>query len=350
MYASTTNLTGSIPMATTPTTMPYYTDPTAAAAYGAPPLTTPVSAAAAGTPSVSSHTNSKDPSMVKARVFVGNLNTFRVSREDLVGLFKSCGNVLGATLFKGYAFVQFSSQTEAELCVQTLNGYTWEGSELDVKLAFSSPPPKSKQVKSESVVDLTTFASNTNGGNAAAANNSSTQTIIDCYYKNKEFAKELFQRQQQIFDAHSDGSFDDVLMCGECRFRTYDINEFAAHKSRECSNITKPPSEPESIQCFTCENTFESSWKLLQHLTDKHNLNLYRDASTTDDSQERRGPQTPSPLPSESVKSEQNHPTTLTMNDDETIEEENTTTIKQEIPIENEAIKEEFTEENDLLA
>uniref|UniRef100_A0AC35GWX1 C2H2-type domain-containing protein n=1 Tax=Panagrolaimus sp. PS1159 TaxID=55785 RepID=A0AC35GWX1_9BILA len=106
--------------------------------------------------------------------------------------------------------------------------------------------------------------------------------------------------------------FDDVLMCGECRFRTNDINEFADHKSRKCSNTTKPPSEPESIQC--CENTFESSWKLLQHLTDKHNLNLYRDASTTDDSQERRGTQTPSPLSSKSVKSEQNHPTTLIMN------------------------------------
>uniref|UniRef100_A0A914R0V6 Endonuclease/exonuclease/phosphatase domain-containing protein n=1 Tax=Panagrolaimus davidi TaxID=227884 RepID=A0A914R0V6_9BILA len=34
--------------------------------------------------------------------------------------------------------------------------------------------------------------------------------------------------------------------------------------------------------------------------------------------QERRDPQTPSPLPSESVKSEQNHPTALIMNDDHT--------------------------------
>uniref|UniRef100_A0A914NZJ1 C2H2-type domain-containing protein n=1 Tax=Panagrolaimus davidi TaxID=227884 RepID=A0A914NZJ1_9BILA len=108
--------------------------------------------------------------------------------------------------------------------------------------------------------------------------------------------------------------FDDVLICGECRFRTNNINEFIDHKSRKCSNITKAPSEPKSIQC--CENTFESSWKLLQHLTDKHNLNLYRDESTTDDSQERRGPQTLSPLPSKSVKSEKNHPAALIMNDD----------------------------------
>uniref|UniRef100_A0A914Z4U9 RRM domain-containing protein n=1 Tax=Panagrolaimus superbus TaxID=310955 RepID=A0A914Z4U9_9BILA len=332
MYnTSTPNLSGALPMATPPPGS-YYPD---AAAF-AQPLP---AAAATGPPLVSSHTNSKDPSMVKARVFVGNLNTFRVSREDLVGLFKSCGNVLGATLFKGYAFVQFSSATEAELCVQTLNGYTWEGSELDVKLAFSSPP-KSKQVKSESgVIDLTssaTVGSNSSGENAA--NNASTQTIIDCYYKNKEFAKEL---PRQPFDAHLDGSLDDVLLCGECRFRTFDINDFADHKSRECSNVAKPPPEPESIQCFTCDNTFESSWKLLQHLTDKHNLNLYRD----DDGFERRGPQTPpSPLPSEGVRSEQN----ALMNSeadtvaDASIEVE---TSKQEIPV-----KTEEEEENEMLA
>uniref|UniRef100_A0A914P2P3 Uncharacterized protein n=1 Tax=Panagrolaimus davidi TaxID=227884 RepID=A0A914P2P3_9BILA len=34
--------------------------------------------------------------------------------------------------------------------------------------------------------------------------------------------------------------FDDVLICGKCRFRTNDINEIADHKSRDCSKITKP--------------------------------------------------------------------------------------------------------------
>lgn len=98
------------------------------------------------------------------------------------------------------------------------------------------------------------------------------------------------------------------------------------------SSVTAP--EPESIQCFTCENTFENSWNLLQHLTDKHNLNLYRDAS--DDGLERRGPQTPSPIPSEEVRSEQN---AVSLNE---IAEE---AIKEEILIKN-----EDEEENELLA
>uniref|UniRef100_A0A914PF04 RRM domain-containing protein n=1 Tax=Panagrolaimus davidi TaxID=227884 RepID=A0A914PF04_9BILA len=129
------NLQLNIPLPTTPTTMPYYSNP-AAATYGAPPGTPYVVCwgETAGTPSVSSLINSEDPSMMKARVFVGNLNEVCVSREDLVELFKCCGNVLGAILFKGYALIQFSTQTEAELSVQTLNGYTWEGSELIVKI------------------------------------------------------------------------------------------------------------------------------------------------------------------------------------------------------------------------
>lgn len=205
---------------------------------------------------------------------------------------------------------------------------------------------KFRQVKSESgAIDLNssaTIPSAFNSSSANANNNANTQTIIDCYYKNKEFAKDF---PRQSFDSHVEGSFDDVLMCGECRFRTFDINDFADHKSQECSTVTKPRKkliyfifynvcnkiilapEPESIQCFTCENIFENSWKLLQHLTDKHNLNLYRDAS--DDGMERRGPRTPSPLPSEGVRSEQN---STTMMNEATTE----VSIKEETPMENE--------------
>uniref|UniRef100_A0A914PYJ0 Uncharacterized protein n=1 Tax=Panagrolaimus davidi TaxID=227884 RepID=A0A914PYJ0_9BILA len=74
------NLQLNIPMPTIPTTMPYYSDPTTAA-YDTSPLTTFVSTAA--TPSVSSFIDSKDPSMVKARVFVAKLNASCDSREML---------------------------------------------------------------------------------------------------------------------------------------------------------------------------------------------------------------------------------------------------------------------------
>lgn len=76
----------------------------------------------------------------RARVFVGNLNTFRIDRADVIKLFQKFGNILGVNLCKGYAFIQYSSPLEAELCVKTMKGYNWEGSELDIKLAFTDPP------------------------------------------------------------------------------------------------------------------------------------------------------------------------------------------------------------------
>uniref|UniRef100_A0AC35EZ40 Uncharacterized protein n=1 Tax=Panagrolaimus sp. PS1159 TaxID=55785 RepID=A0AC35EZ40_9BILA len=71
-------LQSTIPMPTTPTSMPYYSDPIAAAAYSTPPLTTSVSVAA--TPSMSSLIDSEDP---EDQVFVGNMNEVCGSREML---------------------------------------------------------------------------------------------------------------------------------------------------------------------------------------------------------------------------------------------------------------------------
>uniref|UniRef100_A0A914Q9C6 Uncharacterized protein n=1 Tax=Panagrolaimus davidi TaxID=227884 RepID=A0A914Q9C6_9BILA len=80
-HACISNLQLDIPVPTTPTSMPYYSVSTAAA-YSTPPLTTSVSTAA--TPSISPLINSEeDPNMLKARVFVGNLNEVCASREML---------------------------------------------------------------------------------------------------------------------------------------------------------------------------------------------------------------------------------------------------------------------------
>jgi len=238
---------------------------------------------------ISTNTNNKDPTMVKSRVFVGNLNTFRIDRNDVINLFQDYGTILAVNLCKGYAFIQFSNPIEAEMCVKSMKGYKWEGSELDIKLAFTDPPKNKKNQKNE----------NNDNKHPEQSSSVNTKSIFE---SNRRYAA---QYEPVEVENHYEGSKEDVLICGECRFRTNNIDAFVRHKKKECSMILKTPKEPEAIQCFTCDDLFPTSWNLLRHMVTRHNLNLYRDPNNPvneDSNSERRGPRTPSPLPSEDAQ------------------------------------------------
>lgn len=68
------------------------------------------------------NTNSKDPSAMKSRVFVGNLNTNLVTREQLHQVFAPFGEILAISLHKGYAFIQFGYENEARNAVNFTDG------------------------------------------------------------------------------------------------------------------------------------------------------------------------------------------------------------------------------------
>lgn len=64
--------------------------------------------------------------------------------------------------------------------------------------------------------------------------NSNAKSVFEA---NRRFAKDCDSVQ---IDAHADGSFDDVLLCGECQFRTSNIDSFVEHKKKECHVVQKP--------------------------------------------------------------------------------------------------------------
>ena len=76
---------------------------------------------------VSSVTNSNDFASKDSRVFIGNLNTFVLTKEDVDGIFGRYGNVKGISMHKGYAFVQYAYPGEARRAVAFENGRVYAG-------------------------------------------------------------------------------------------------------------------------------------------------------------------------------------------------------------------------------
>ena len=66
---------------------------------------------------ISNFTNSNDPQAINSRVFVGNLNTFALSKASIERLFKRYGHIIAISMHKGYAFIQYTNEFEARCAV-----------------------------------------------------------------------------------------------------------------------------------------------------------------------------------------------------------------------------------------
>lgn len=67
-------------------------------------------------------TNKTDPHSLNSRVFIGNLNTLLVTKADVEAIFSKYGKVVGCSVHKGYAFVQFSNERNARAAVASEDG------------------------------------------------------------------------------------------------------------------------------------------------------------------------------------------------------------------------------------
>lgn len=89
-------------------------------------------------------TNKNDPKSINSRVFIGNLNTAVVKKSDVETIFSKYGRVVGCSVHKGYAFVQYSNERHARAAVLGENGRVLAGQTLgkDFLHPFSNIPAR----------------------------------------------------------------------------------------------------------------------------------------------------------------------------------------------------------------
>lgn len=78
-------------------------------------------------------TNSKDPKFIRARVFVGHLNTDECTREDVEKLFSPHGRIIGVNLQNGYGFVQYEDEASAKTAIKELHETTFFNTKLGMQ-------------------------------------------------------------------------------------------------------------------------------------------------------------------------------------------------------------------------
>ncbi|KAB0371682.1 hypothetical protein FD755_016620, partial [Muntiacus reevesi] len=90
-----------------------------------------------GKTQTSNVTNKNDPKSINSRVFIGNLNTAIVKKVDIEAIFSKYGKIVGCSVHKGYAFVQYMSERHARAAVAGENARVIAGQPLVYSLSYS---------------------------------------------------------------------------------------------------------------------------------------------------------------------------------------------------------------------
>uniref|UniRef100_A0A671QTN0 Heterogeneous nuclear ribonucleoprotein C-like n=1 Tax=Sinocyclocheilus anshuiensis TaxID=1608454 RepID=A0A671QTN0_9TELE len=92
-------------------------------------------------------TNKTDPRSLNSRVFIGNLNTMLVTKADVEAIFSKYGKIVGCSVHKGFAFVQYVNERNARAAVAGEDGRMIVGQVLDINLAGEPKPHRPNTIK-----------------------------------------------------------------------------------------------------------------------------------------------------------------------------------------------------------
>lgn len=284
---------------------------------------------------VSNVTNSNDFASKDSRVFVGNLNTFALSKEDVDRIFGQYGLVTGISMHKGYAFVQYCHPGEARRAVAFENGNSYGGQILDLNvvsepkkggqkrivgpgmndrnvparrpLQQTSPsmPQAAKRPRQDSAPssnpsmqrsNLVTLSNSSDSPITprprpmSTPNTSNTRAAAAAAVKRAAATVTKSASASQSSSVSTGGTVapgKDVLICGVCKMQFLSLHSLAQHKKIPCrlrtscqcqTNPPKPPSEENELECAACDARFDSAWALCQHCHKEHNMSIFKTA------------------------------------------------------------------------
>ncbi|CAH1246335.1 RALY [Branchiostoma lanceolatum] len=263
---------------------------------------------------ISNVTNSTDIRDMKSRVFVGNLNTVKVSKAEVENLFSRYGRIRGFSIHKGYAFVQYTDEAEARAAVAGEDGREIAGQVLDCNLV-SEPKPDRPRAAKRATTPTTPMNNRTAMEDHAITVLSPLLLREFCHLREppNRLMRQTFltngqpppppllpgyrllkkSRSRPVTNGmgrkhntiNRSAMMSDILICGRCkdmfstleRLRHHKLLGCRPHPSCPCSknDVNAEKGTPFDWVCRFCQQSFDGPWPLMQHASAVHNNTIY---------------------------------------------------------------------------